>query len=67
MGGDEEKKGNYPKLHQFEMQQPHIFVFPPSLATLNATTLNSTHTHTAASIAILGEFVASFEVFMLSR
>ena len=65
MGGDEEKKGNYPKLHQFEMQQPHIFVFPPSLATLNATTLNSTHT--AASTAILGEFVASFEVFRLSR
>jgi hypothetical protein len=44
MGGDEEKKDNYPKLHQFEMQQSHIFVFPPSLATLNATTLNSTHT-----------------------
>ena len=63
MGGDEEKKGNYPKLHQFEMQQPHIFVFPPSLATLNATTLNSTHTHRCVNSDFEGECVASFEVF----
>jgi hypothetical protein len=41
MGGDEEKKDNYPKLHQFEMQQPHIFIFPPSLATLTPLPLNS--------------------------
>jgi hypothetical protein len=50
-----------------QISERHHFLSLPNALDLAPLPLNSTHTHTAASIAILSEFAASFEVFMLSR
>jgi hypothetical protein len=48
-----------------QIPERHHFLSLPNALDLAPLPLNSTHT--VASIAILGEFAASFEVFRLSR